>query len=103
MARMMIAPLAAALLALGLGAPVAAQDRPAVPPGKPPLQDMTPQEQALQGLELVLKGLEGMMRQFPYYAPPEITPEGDIILRRLDPQTGKPRTAPVAPKGGARI
>lgn len=57
-------------------------------------QPVTPGEQAKQGFDLLLKALEGWIRQFPTYAPPEVTPEGDIIIRRLDRTRPAPPTAP---------
>ena len=68
----------------------------------------TPGDQAKQGVELLLKALDGWIRQLPSYAPPEVTPEGDIIIRRLDrnrptvpgaPPVGPPD--PNTPPGGA--
>ncbi|HYG87394.1 MAG TPA: hypothetical protein VD978_14140 [Azospirillum sp.] len=69
-----------------------------------PPQPATPGEQAKQGFELLLKALEGWIRQFPTYAPPEVTPEGDIIIRRLDRPRPAPPTSPPDPNqppGGA--
>lgn len=85
------------ITALLLAPPALAADPPAPAPS-------TPGEQAKQGFELLLKALEGWIRQFPTYAPPEVTPEGDIIIRRLDRNRPVPPTAPPAPNrppGGA--
>jgi len=96
--RRMSVPFAAAML---LAAPAFAADPPA--PAAP-----TPGEHARQGVELLLKALEGWIRQLPSYTPPEVTPEGDIIIRRLDrnraappgpPPMGPP--GPDTPPGGA--
>lgn len=56
------------------------------PPGTtpPPGAPSTPGDQARQGLDLLMKALEGWVRQVPMFAAPEVTPEGDIIIRRLD-------------------
>jgi hypothetical protein len=88
--------LAAAMM---LAAPALAADPPkdTVPPA-------TPTEQAKQGFDLLLKALEGWIRQFPTYAAPEVTPEGDIIIRRLDRTRPAPPTTPPDPNnppGGA--
>ena len=83
-----------------LTAPALAAD---VPPGEAP-QPATPGEQAKQGFELLRKALEGWIRQFPTYAPPEVTAEGDIIIRRLDRTRPAPPTSPPDPNqppGGA--
>ncbi|WP_431859292.1 hypothetical protein [Azospirillum sp.] len=96
--RRMSVPLAAAAL---LAAPAFAAEPPA------PLAP-TPGEQAKQGVELLLKALEGWIRQLPSYAPPEVTPEGDIIIRRLDRNRAVPPGSPPlgppdpgTPPGGA--
>lgn len=85
--------------AVMLAAPVLAADPPkdAIPPA-------TPAEQAKQGFDLLLKALEGWIQQFPTYAAPEVTPEGDIIIRRLDRARPAPPTTPPDPNkppGGA--
>ncbi|MFC5355212.1 hypothetical protein [Azospirillum himalayense] len=66
--------------------PAGADDTPP-PPGTAPSTPGTPStpgEQARQGVELLMKALEGWVRQVPMFAPPEVTPEGDIVIRRLD-------------------
>ena len=72
------------------------------PPGnaQPPGSPSTPGEQARQGLELLMKALEGWVRQMPMFAAPEVTPEGDIIIRRLDRDRPAP-SEPAPPKPGA--
>ncbi|ALJ34686.1 hypothetical protein D9623_05250 [Azospirillum brasilense] len=74
--------------------PVGAAETPP-PPGAapPPGAPSTPGEQARQGVELLMKALEGWVRQVPMFAPPEVTPEGDIVIRRLD----RSRPAPAEP------
>lgn len=73
--------------------PVGAADTPP-PPGAP----STPGEQARQGVELLMKALEGWVRQVPMFAPPEVTPEGDIVIRRLDrSRPAPPNPAPAEP------
>jgi len=72
-------------------APLAARaDEPA--PAQP-----SPREQTMQGLDLIMQGLKRMIEQVPLYGPPELTPNGDIILRRLSP--GEPPPAPPPPAG----
>ena len=88
--RRMSIPLAVATL---LAVPALAAD--STGPAEP-----TPGEQAKQGFELLLKALEGWIRQLPSYAPPEVTPEGDIIIRRLDRnRPAPPEPPPAAPPG----
>jgi hypothetical protein len=70
--------LAAALLlaALGLGAPAAlAQDST--------LQDA--QKQAVEGIGKLLEALQMFVKSVPQYSAPEVLPNGDIILRRVNP------------------
>ncbi|WP_448207640.1 hypothetical protein [Azospirillum sp. sgz302134] len=85
------------LLAASLAwtAPAFAADTPATPPPAPG----TPGDQARQGLDLLMKALEGWVRQMPLYAPPEVTPEGDIIIRRLDKNRPAPPGGQGAPDG----
>lgn len=77
-----------------------AADPPADAAPPPAAQPATPGEQAKMGLELLMKALEGWIRQFPAYAVPEFTPDGDIIIRRLD--KGRPAVPgePSAPAPG---
>lgn len=97
--RLIIAGLMLAGFVLA-GPALAAEATP--PPALPPAtQPATPGEQARKGLELLMKALEGWIRQFPAYAAPEFTPDGDIIIRRLDknrPPAPDPQSAP-APGG----
>ncbi|MEI6985404.1 MAG: hypothetical protein WCK65_04675 [Rhodospirillaceae bacterium] len=64
-----------------------------------PKFEPSPQDQALQGLGLIMKGLRGMIEQVPLYGPPELAPNGDIILRRISPIQNPPgsRSAPATP------
>lgn len=92
------------ILAVLWAVPVGAADtpapppsaRPATPPATPPAAPSpdTPGEQARRGLDLLMKALEGLARQMPLYAPPEVTPEGDIIIRRLDRNRPPPPESP---------
>ncbi|WP_448190619.1 hypothetical protein [Azospirillum sp. sgz301742] len=86
--RRIFVPLTAAVVLI---APAFAADPPRdAPPA-------TPTEQAKQGFDLLLKALEGWIRQFPTYAAPEVTPEGDIIIRRLDRTRPAPPATPPDP------
>jgi hypothetical protein len=80
--------LAAALLlgSLGLGAPAAlAQDST--------MQDA--QKQAVEGIGKLLEALQLFVKSVPQYSAPEVLPNGDIILRRVNPEKSP---APEAPK-----
>lgn len=99
--RRIVVPLAAAMM---LAAPALAADPP--DPAPPPVPSpATPGAQAKQGFDLLLKALEGWIRQFPTYAAPEVTPEGDIVIRRLDRTRPAPPATPPDPStpGGATI
>ena len=88
-------PVVAAVTALTVLPPCSRAD--------PPSAGATPQEQAMQGLELVMKGLKGMIEQVPLYGPPEILPNGDIIVRRISPPPpGEPAPA-TAPAPAQRM
>ena len=89
-------PLFAAVLTLAVpAAPRAEEPAPPQP---------TPREQTLQGLDMIMQGLKRMIEQVPLYGPPELAPNGDIILRRISP--GDPQPAPQPPggaPGGSRL
>jgi len=88
MKRFHLPRLAAALLlgSLGLGAPAAlAQDST--------MQDA--QKQAVEGIGKLLEALQLFVKSVPQYSAPEVLPNGDIILRRVNPEK---RPAPEAPK-----
>jgi hypothetical protein len=74
------------LASLGLGAPVAlAEDTT--------LQDA--QKEAVEGIGKLLQALQMFVKSVPQYAAPEVLPNGDIILRRVNPDKAP---APQTPK-----
>ncbi|HEV7371971.1 hypothetical protein [Arenibaculum sp.] len=83
---------------------------PPVSAGEPsPLPDEATRD-ILEGMERLRDGMSKLIDSLPRYAPPEITEDGDIIIRRLDPGQGGddrredvPRRAPPAEPGGVRI
>lgn len=82
--------LAAVLLmaSIGLGASAAqAQDTT--------LQDA--QKQAVEGIGKLLEALQMFVKSVPQYSAPEVLPNGDIILRRVNPDK-----APVPEKPQAK-
>ena len=91
----------AALLAAGA---------PPVSAGEPsPATDEATRE-ILEGMERLRDGVSKLIDSLPRYAPPEITEDGDIIIRRLDPGQGGddgheevPSPAPPVEPGGVRI
>ncbi|MEI6558321.1 MAG: hypothetical protein WCO00_07915 [Rhodospirillaceae bacterium] len=87
---LLLLPLLAALLPTAAPPPARA--------GEPAAALPTPREQALQGLDMVMQGLRRIIEQVPLYGPPEIAPNGDIIMRRLTP--GEPK-APEPPSPAA--
>ena len=94
-----LAPLVLAVIALMAAAPVRAAEPPS--PAQP-----TPREQTLQGLDLVMQGLKRMIEQVPLYGPPEMAPNGDIVIRRLTPGNDAPPPAlapPAATPGAQRL
>jgi len=72
-------PLAAALL---IAAPAAAEDK-------------SIGQQVDEAMQKALKSLEAFVEQFPGYKAPEITPDGDIIIRKSRPSAE--RDAPEDP------
>ncbi|MEI7608023.1 MAG: hypothetical protein WCJ64_11635 [Rhodospirillaceae bacterium] len=95
---------ALALPALAVIALVAAASVRAGEPASP--AQPTPREQTLQGLDLVMQGLKRMIEQVPLYGPPEMAPNGDIIIRRITPGSEAPPPAlapPAATPGAQRL
>lgn len=91
MKRFHLPRLAAALMSImlgsvGLGAPVAlAQDSTR--------QDA--QKEAVEGIGKLLEALQMFVKSVPQYSAPEVLPNGDIILRRVNPEK---KPAPKTPK-----
>lgn len=94
--------LATALLALSLTAASAAS--PALAQADQPSQGQTDAEQRIQqGLSAILEGLALFMQDIPRYEVPEILPNGDIIIRRVNPNDApgwKEEEDQTAPKSG---
>jgi len=74
---------AALLLGLALAGPP-----PALAADEPP--EETPEELAREGMERMLKALELFIEMIPQYEMPEVTEEGDIIIRRKRPKDAPP-------------
>ncbi|MCR9174959.1 MAG: hypothetical protein NXI19_03030 [Alphaproteobacteria bacterium] len=92
--------LATTMLALSLTAASAAT--PAL--AQSDQQDQTEAEQRIQqGLSAILEGLALFMQDIPRYDVPEILPNGDIIIRRINPNDApgwKEEEDQTAPKPG---
>lgn len=58
-------------------------------------EETSPGEMAAEGLEKMMRAIELFVGSIPLYAPPELLPNGDIIIRRIDPE--EPDSAP--PRG----
>ena len=69
----------ALLLAFAVATPAQGHD--------PDYRKEDPRDLALQGFEQIMRALDGFVRSIPQYAVPEITEDGDIIIRRLPPRT----------------
>ena len=69
--------LIAAVLLLGLAYAV---PPPALAAEEPPAD--RPEELAREGMERLLRALELMIQMIPQYEMPEVTEDGDIIIRR---------------------
>jgi hypothetical protein len=76
----------AGVLVLGLAGPAFAQDT------APTTGDA--QKMAVEGLGKLLDALDLFVKSVPQYAAPEVLPNGDIILRRLNPPAAPKPTAP---------
>jgi len=87
----------AVLLGLGLGlAPVL----PAAAAEPDKNKKETPSELMSDAMSQMIRALELFVRSIPQYEKPEITENGDIIIRRKRPET---EPAPVPKKGPPRL
>src|SRR5690625_1843884 len=76
----------------------AAQEEPTQPRGDPP-----PEELARDGVELLLRALQGFLEALPSYGLPFLDEEGNIIIPRLDPSPldpSPPDSPPLDPAPG---
>lgn len=55
------------------------------------------EELAKESLEKIRRALSEAVERIPRYSLPEVTPEGDIIIRRLPPKPPTPPTPPKSP------
>ena len=78
----------ALLLAGALGGSAHAQDT------TPPPSTGDAQKLAVEGLSKLLDALNVFVKSVPQYAAPEVLPNGDIILRRLNPAPAPKPTTP---------
>ena len=58
---------------------------PAAVPAQESEERPDPRELAREGAESMLRALEGLIMLIPQYEMPEITEDGDIIIRRKQP------------------
>lgn len=66
----------------------------AAEPAAPPQREPRGTDLALEGLSKLMLGLRQLVEELPRYDLPEITENGDIIIRRIDPKAA-PTTPPV--------
>lgn len=52
--------------------------------------DEAPADTIERGAQLVIDGLRAFFAAIPQYEPPEVLPNGDIIIRRVKPDAPKP-------------
>ena len=71
----------ALVLALVFAGPVSAQPtEPYVPPQVPNAPDIV-----TESARRILEGIRRLIDRMPMFEPPRVTPEGDIILKRIRP------------------
>jgi hypothetical protein len=75
-------------LALGLAAPAAGEE------GAPPPGEEDPEQLLQESVETFMRALDALIRSIPQYEMPEITEDGDIIIRRKKPPPFGPEPAP---------
>ena len=60
----------------------------------PPAEEETPEKLMREGMERMLRAIELMIEMVPQYEMPEVTEDGDIIIRRKR----RPSEAPAVPE-----
>ncbi|MDX1710105.1 MAG: hypothetical protein R3316_03080 [Rhodovibrionaceae bacterium] len=90
MPKFRLAILAGALAAAVVAAPTVWPTALADDSG-PAEEDKSAEELAREGMEKIMRALEHMMDSIPQYEMPEVTEDGDIIIRRKNPP---PKDAP---------
>ena len=96
------------IMALGacamLAAPPVFAQSPNASPNAPGNQEPSGTELTLEGLAKLMRGLQRMVEELPRYNLPEINENGDIIIRRIDPNANpeQPRP-PVSPQKGVEL
>lgn len=66
--------------------------------------ETSPSERLQEGAAAIVEGLRLLMDQLQSYQPPEILPNGDVIIRRRSPgqpAPDEPNRAPETPKPGS--
>ena len=76
---------------MALSAPVAMADDETAPE-----TDQNPAVLAEEAAEKLMLALELMLMAIPQYAMPEIMDNGDIVIRRLNPEDGETSDEPAA-------
>jgi hypothetical protein len=76
---------ASVLIAVLSVAPLAAPPVLAGEHGSSSEEEQSAEEMAREGMEKILRALERMMDTVPMYEMPEVTEDGDIIIRRKNP------------------
>lgn len=60
--------------------------------------DKTPEEMMEEGSRLILNAIELMIKSIPQYHAPEVLENGDIIIRRVQPDEQKNNDGDTPPK-----
>lgn len=76
----------------GIGATMLLASAPVV------ANDKTPEALALEGLAKIISALELFGQSIPQYEAPEVLPNGDIIIRRKNPNPAKDEPLQEKPK-----
>jgi hypothetical protein len=97
-----------AIIALGICAALASAPAFAQSTQPPAGQEPSGTQLTLEGLGKLMLGLQRMVEELPRYDLPEINENGDIIVRRIDPddqpaQPMPPLSPPTAPGNGVDL
>ena len=93
--------LAAAFIAATLAAApgIAGAQSDSGDPPAPKTGEPSATERLQEGAAAIVDGLRLLMDQLQSYQPPEVLPNGDIIIRRRPPQESEPPSQPESPDG----
>jgi hypothetical protein len=105
-ATVIVAALAGAPWVAGAQSAPGAQSTPGAQPDSgsqatPKADGPSATDRLQEGAAAIVDGLRMLMDQLQSYQPPEVLPNGDIIIRRRPPEEAEPPAKPETPDGNS--